>query len=52
VAGQVELILDEVDNFETQQRWPEALAALRRAAAVVAGGDADDATAERVRQGL
>ena len=52
VAGQVELILGEVDNLETRQRWPEALAALRRAAAVVAGGEADDATAERVRQGL
>ena len=52
MAGQVELILDEVDDLETRQKWPEALAALRRAAAVVAGGDADDATAERVRQGL
>ncbi len=52
VAAQVELILGDVDDLATRQRWPEALAALRRAAAVVAGGDADDATAERVRQGL
>ena len=52
MAGQVELILGDVDNLETRQKWPEALAALRRAAAVVAGGDADEATAERVRQGL
>jgi len=52
VAAQVELILGDVDNLETRQMWPEALAALRRAAAVVAGGDADDTTAERVRQGL
>jgi tetratricopeptide (TPR) repeat protein/serine/threonine protein kinase len=52
VAGQVELILVEVDRLEGEQKWPEALAAARRAEAAVAGGEADAATAERVRQRL
>src|SRR5262249_9428608 len=33
VAGQVESILAEVDRLEGEQRWPEALAAARRAEA-------------------
>ena len=52
VAGQVELILSEVDQLEREQKWPEALVAARRAEAVVAGGEADAATARRVRERL
>ena len=51
-AGQIELILSEVDQLEKEQKWPEALAAALRAEAVVAGGEADAATAERVRDHL
>lgn len=51
-AGQVELILAEVDQLEQEQKWPEALAATRRAEAVVAGGDADAATEQRIRDRL
>ena len=52
MAGQVESILAEVDRLEKEQKWPEALAAARRAEAAVAGGEADAATAERVRERL
>ena len=52
VAGQVELILAEVDRLKKEQKWPEALAAARRAEAAVTGGEADAATAERVRERL
>jgi tetratricopeptide (TPR) repeat protein len=52
VAGQVESIFAEVDRLEAEQKWPEALAAARRGQAAVAGGEADEATAERVRQRL
>jgi tetratricopeptide (TPR) repeat protein len=51
-AGQVESIFAEVDRLEMEQKWPETLALARRAAAAVAGGEADTATAERVRQRL
>ncbi|MCI0456032.1 MAG: tetratricopeptide repeat protein [Gemmataceae bacterium] len=51
-AGQVESILAEVDRLEAEQKWPEALAAARRAEAIVAGGDTDEATEGRVRQRL
>jgi eukaryotic-like serine/threonine-protein kinase len=50
--GQVESIFAEVDRLEAEQKWPEALAAARRAEAIVAGGEADAATAERVRERL
>jgi tetratricopeptide (TPR) repeat protein len=49
VAGQVEMILSEVDRLEREQNWPEALAAARRAEAAATGGEADAATAHRVR---
>ena len=49
-GGQVESILAEVDQLEKEQKWPEALAAVRRAEAVVAGGEVDSETAERVRE--
>jgi eukaryotic-like serine/threonine-protein kinase len=52
VAGQVETIFADVDRLEGEQQWPEALAAARRAEAVVAGGEADPATAERVGKRL
>jgi hypothetical protein len=52
LAGEVEAILAEVDRLETEQKWPEALAAARRAEAAVSGGEADAATTERIRQRL
>jgi tetratricopeptide (TPR) repeat protein len=52
VAGQVELILADVDELMKEQKWPEALATVRRAEAAMTGGEADPATAERVRQRL
>jgi hypothetical protein len=51
-AGQVELIFADVDRLESEQKWPEALAAARRAEAVVAGGEVDAPTAKRVRERL
>jgi eukaryotic-like serine/threonine-protein kinase len=48
----VDLILGEVDRLEREQKWPEALAAARRAEAAAAGGEADAATAQRVRERL
>src|SRR5262245_7620541 len=48
-AGQVESIFAEVDRLEGEQKWPEALAAARRAVAAVAGGEADVATTRQVR---
>ncbi|HZN69632.1 MAG TPA: serine/threonine-protein kinase, partial [Tepidisphaeraceae bacterium] len=50
VAGEVELILGEVDRLEREQQWGEALAAARRGEAALAGGEADAATAARVRK--
>ena len=52
VAGQVELILAEVERLEKEQQWPDALVAARRAQAALAGGEADPDTSERVRQVL
>src|SRR5262245_31041144 len=52
VAGQVESNLAEVDRLEGEQKWPEALSAVRRAEAAAASGEADAATTERVRQRL
>jgi tetratricopeptide (TPR) repeat protein len=48
LTGQVEQILDDVDRLAREQKWPEALAAVGRAEAALAGGEADAATAERV----
>jgi hypothetical protein len=47
VAGKVESIFIEVDRLEDERKWPEALAAARRAEAAVAGGAAEAATTER-----
>jgi serine/threonine protein kinase/tetratricopeptide (TPR) repeat protein len=52
VTTQVELILADVDRLAGEQKWLEALAAARRAEAVLAGGEADVATTQRVRQRL
>jgi serine/threonine protein kinase/tetratricopeptide (TPR) repeat protein len=48
LTAQVELILDEVDRLEREQRWPEAQAAAERAEAALDGGEADDAARRRV----
>jgi tetratricopeptide (TPR) repeat protein len=48
VATQVEVILSDVDELQNEQKWPEALAAARRAEAAVKGGEADPETTERV----
>jgi Tfp pilus assembly protein PilF len=50
LTAQVELILVEADRLEREQKWPEALAAARRAEAAVFGDEADAATAQRVRE--
>ena len=52
VANQLELILSEVEQLEAEQKWPEALAAARRAEALVAGGGGDQALAGQVQQVL
>jgi tetratricopeptide (TPR) repeat protein/serine/threonine protein kinase len=50
MAAQVELILTEVERLQAQQKWPEALEAVRRANAAVAGGEADPAIVRRVSE--
>jgi tetratricopeptide (TPR) repeat protein len=50
LTGQVELILDEVDRLEREQKWPEALAANERAEVALAGGEAGDAIRQRVAE--
>jgi serine/threonine-protein kinase len=52
IAAQVDLILREVDRLEKKQKWPEALAAARRAEAAATSGEADVATAQLVRDRL
>jgi serine/threonine protein kinase/Tfp pilus assembly protein PilF len=44
----VEKILDEVDQLARARKWPEALAAAKRAEAALADGDAGDAIQKRV----
>jgi tetratricopeptide (TPR) repeat protein/cell division protein FtsB len=51
-TAQVETIFAEIERLEAEQKWPEALAAARRAQAVVAGSEADPDTSNRVRQVL
>ena len=50
VSEQIELILDEVGRLEQEQKWTEALAAAKRASAVLASGEAPADLQERVRQ--
>src|SRR5262249_12724928 len=52
VASQVELILQEVERLEQEQKWPEALEAARRAQAVLAGAEADKEISDRAHQVL
>ncbi|HUE73916.1 MAG TPA: tetratricopeptide repeat protein, partial [Pirellulaceae bacterium] len=52
LAGQVELILEEADRMARQQKWPEALAAAKRAEPLLAAGEADEQTHDQVRQVL
>jgi eukaryotic-like serine/threonine-protein kinase len=52
VIGQVESIFAEINRLEAEQKWPEALSAAQRAEAAVTGGEADTATAQRVRERL
>src|SRR5262245_59078049 len=52
VAGEVESIFGELLRLEQEQKWSEALEAARRAEAAVAGGEADQPTAERVHHRL
>jgi tetratricopeptide (TPR) repeat protein/serine/threonine protein kinase len=52
LTAQIELILEEVERLEREQKWPEALAAVKRAEATLAGGDAGDAVRQRVGDAL
>jgi tetratricopeptide (TPR) repeat protein/serine/threonine protein kinase len=55
LTGQVQQLLDDIERLEREQKWPEALAAVERAEAALAGGEADDAIRQRVaeaRRGL
>jgi len=51
-GAQVDLILGEVDRLEEEQKWPDALMAVRRAEAAATGGEADAATTQRVHAWL
>jgi hypothetical protein len=48
LTGQVDLILEDVERLELEEKWLEALAAAERAEAVLAGGEAGDAVRQRV----
>jgi serine/threonine protein kinase/Flp pilus assembly protein TadD len=50
LTAQVELILDDVDALEREQKWPEARAAVGRAEPALAGGEARDAIRRRVSE--
>ncbi len=49
LAGQVGLILEDVDRFAKKQKWSEASATANRAEALLQSGDADTETEHRVR---
>ncbi len=48
LAGRINIILDEVDRLEREQRWPEARAVAERVDTALAGSEADDATRQRL----
>jgi serine/threonine protein kinase len=52
VTTQVELILAESDRLMQEQKWPEALAAAKRAEPLIAASEADEETQGRIRQVL
>jgi tetratricopeptide (TPR) repeat protein len=51
-ASQIELVLEEVERLEQEQKWPEALAAANRAVAVLAAAEANIELDARVRQAV
>src|SRR5262249_54382823 len=52
VAAQVDLILQDVEHLQSEQKWPEALVAARRAEAVLAAGEGDPATQSKVNSAI
>ena len=52
VSGKVSTILTEFEQLQREQKWAQALAALRRAEAAMAGGSTDGATAQHIRDWL
>lgn len=52
LVAQVELILDETRRLESEQNWPEALAAAQRARAVAGGGDVTPSVDQQLRDSL
>jgi tetratricopeptide (TPR) repeat protein len=48
LTAQVEVILDNVDGLEREQKWPEARGALERAEAALAGRETGDSIRRRV----
>ena len=48
LTRQAELILDDVDRLEGQQKWGDTQAAVERVEAVLAGGETSDAIQQRV----
>jgi serine/threonine protein kinase/Tfp pilus assembly protein PilF len=49
LAGQLELILAEIEQLLRQQKWADALVAARRASDLATGGDADAEAGGRVK---
>ncbi|MEX0613939.1 MAG: tetratricopeptide repeat protein, partial [Pirellulales bacterium] len=52
VAGQLEIILDEVARLEQAEKWSDALVSARRAEPALAAGEAASEIQKRVRQAL
>jgi tetratricopeptide (TPR) repeat protein/serine/threonine protein kinase len=52
VSGRVAMILTEVEQLQREQKGPQALAALRRAEAAMAGGGTEAATGQHVRDSI
>jgi serine/threonine protein kinase/cytochrome c-type biogenesis protein CcmH/NrfG len=52
LAGQLDLILDEVEQYQAEQKWPEALAAARKAEALLAGGGGGATLEGKVNEAL
>jgi tetratricopeptide (TPR) repeat protein len=52
VTAELEVMLNEVKQFQSDQKWPEALAAARRAEALLAGSGGDAALEQQIQQVL
>jgi serine/threonine protein kinase/Flp pilus assembly protein TadD len=52
LSTRVDQILADVERLSREQKWPEALAAAQRAEAVLASGEADEGTQQRVGEVL